>query len=74
MSISTSEKIGEKRFGRNMRALTVEEILIVRIIDVPYLVCSLSAPTTRKGFSFSKELIFTELLADARAKRSQRLI
>jgi hypothetical protein len=57
-----------------MRALSVEEILIVRSIDVPYLVRSLSSPTWRKSFSFSKELIFTHLLTDGRAKRSQRLI
>jgi hypothetical protein len=74
MSISTSEKIRSKRFERNIRALSTGEVLIFRSIDAPNLVCSLSAPTTRKGFSFSKEPIFTDLLADARAKRSQRLI
>jgi hypothetical protein len=54
--------------------MSVEGALIVRCIDIPYLVCTLSAPITEYGFSFSRELIFTDLLEDASANVSHRFI
>jgi hypothetical protein len=50
-----------------------EGTLIVRSIDIPYVVCILSAPILDYGFSFSKELIL-QLYSKTLSKHSARLI
>jgi hypothetical protein len=63
-----------KRLGKNTRTTSVEGALIVTSIDIPYLVCILSASITEYGFSFSNELMFTDLLEEASANLSHRFI
>jgi hypothetical protein len=41
-----SENMIVKRFRRNIRTMSVEDVLIVRSIDIPYLVYILFAPIT----------------------------
>jgi hypothetical protein len=43
MFISTSENTDVKLLGRNTSTASSENALILRSIDVPYLVCNLSA-------------------------------
>jgi hypothetical protein len=50
-----------------INTMSVEGAFIVRSKNIPYLVCTFSAPITEYGFSFSRELIFTDLLEDASA-------
>jgi len=40
ISISTSEKTGMKRLGRNTRTLYREDALIVRSVDITHFICS----------------------------------
>lgn len=58
LSISTSEKTSVKHLGRNTRPRSMEDTLIVRSIDIPYLICSLSALIIRYAFSFSRADIY----------------